>query len=260
MLQTNIDPGSLPTISSVSAAVIAAFTPAFIAGFCVQRFLEILDSLFSLDAYLNKDRKQALLNVGSLIVGLALASTLDIKMFSAIKVAASPLLDWIVTGFVISAGTDGINSILKFMSYAKQDRNLDVQNKQIENATSTENLRLLQVSGLRAIAAGQPAFPTFVLDDDLEFRLHEHIKAFAGNKFNEATWKDGPFSSYTTLADDAKILVLAATKDVVDAYNRVFLPGVPQNLQTAVSLATTPTAILPTMANAVRSGSQPRTN
>ncbi|HUK90198.1 MAG TPA: hypothetical protein VLZ81_07345 [Blastocatellia bacterium] len=106
-------------------ALVKALGPAFAAGLAIQQLLELLDPFFqSLGT-----KKKIVLNILALVVGLALAFGLNLEVIKPLidqggSTAAfnQPVWDHIVTGLIISGGTQGINSILKFMGYAKEQK------------------------------------------------------------------------------------------------------------------------------------------
>ena len=107
---------------SASEAV-TALLPAFVAGFAVQRLLEACD--FNAPDQINK----RIMTIASIVIalGLVLLSGLDdycLEILAALKGTKTPPFDWldvIVSTLVISAGTDGVNSILKFLNYKKEE-------------------------------------------------------------------------------------------------------------------------------------------
>src|SRR5467141_205674 len=110
--------------------LVTALAPVFAAGFAVQQLLEILTSF--LDAWPGFQKyKKVILGFVSLAIGLALAFGVDaLRVLQPLFMDPSgkptaqinPLLDHLVTALVISAGTEGVNSILKFVKYAKEDK------------------------------------------------------------------------------------------------------------------------------------------
>ena len=104
--------------------VIAAFGPAFAAGFAVQRLLEIVDALF---VRIGEDSafarsKPAIMAILSLAMGLLLAGLAPLRVLAPLGVTNALLADFLVTALVISAGTEGVNSIVKFLEYAKDNK------------------------------------------------------------------------------------------------------------------------------------------
>ena len=113
--------------------LIAALGPAFAAGFSLQRLLEILDPL--LTRIIGDERKRIVLGLLSLAVGLLLAFALDLHVLSKLGVSLSPrmgYLDYLVTALVVSAGTEGFNSILKFLSYKKEESHATAATEKIK--------------------------------------------------------------------------------------------------------------------------------
>jgi hypothetical protein len=102
-----------------------ALGPVFVAGFAVQQFLEILMSILNLDSNASFEKyKKAILSVASLAMGFLLAYCIpSLRVLHAVD-SKNALSGWdlVVTAFVLSAGTEGINSIVKFMKYSKEDK------------------------------------------------------------------------------------------------------------------------------------------
>jgi hypothetical protein len=103
--------------------VITALMPSFAAGFAVQRLLEILDPLVTKVA--GVDRKRIYLGLLSLLAGLGFAYGAGLRVLTHLGADTTGsffrYLDLLVTGLIISAGTEGFNSILKFLSYKKEE-------------------------------------------------------------------------------------------------------------------------------------------
>ena len=97
--------------------------PAFAAGFAVQRTLEILDPLFGKLG----DSKKIIFSLISLGMGLAIAFGARFQMLHilASNISMRPTFDMLITSLVISGGTEGFNSIMKFLSYKKEEKKID---------------------------------------------------------------------------------------------------------------------------------------
>jgi hypothetical protein len=96
-----------------------ALGPAFAAGFAVQQLLEIADPLIALLG-LTATAKKALLGFLSLCIGLTIAYVCGLRVLQALESSTTQVPgDLFVTGVVISAGTEGFNSIMKFLGYSK---------------------------------------------------------------------------------------------------------------------------------------------
>src|SRR5258706_14946551 len=91
----------------------------FLAGFIVQRFLEVVDP-FTTAKIADPNRKKVVLSVISLILGWLLAGFGHIAIFNALKWAMSSGWDVFFSGIFISAGTEGFNSLMKFANYKKE--------------------------------------------------------------------------------------------------------------------------------------------
>jgi hypothetical protein len=114
--------------------LIEGLGPAFAAGFAVQQLLEILAPLF--DKFWSGNKK-LLMGVISLAAGLSLSFYAGLRVLQPFGVNA-PAVDMIVTGLIISAGTEGINSVLKFMGYYKQKEKADAAMK-VNEVAGNEN-------------------------------------------------------------------------------------------------------------------------
>jgi hypothetical protein len=110
--------------------LVVALGPAFAAGFAIQRLLEILDPFFEMERV--KESKKMILGLVSLAVGLLLAFGIGLRVLQPLGVFSSDYLDAIVTGLIISAGSEGFNSILKFLGYAKEGKKADAAEKKEE--------------------------------------------------------------------------------------------------------------------------------
>lgn len=99
--------------------IVIALGPAFAAGFALQQLLEILDPLVEKFA---KENKKMFLAIISLLFGLALAFFAGIRVLVHLGFTGPDLWDAIITGLIVSAGTEGINSIMKYLGYAKENK------------------------------------------------------------------------------------------------------------------------------------------
>ncbi|MBM3125770.1 MAG: hypothetical protein FJZ87_11980 [Chloroflexi bacterium] len=120
--------------------LVKALGPAFAAGFAIQRLLEILDPLLDKVNFI-KDYKKVTIGIVSLLAGLALAFGVGLRVLQPLGVANADLLDAIVTALVVSAGTEGFNSIMKFLGYTKEDKKAEAADK--KNRAETHALEKL---------------------------------------------------------------------------------------------------------------------
>jgi tRNA U34 5-methylaminomethyl-2-thiouridine-forming methyltransferase MnmC len=68
--------------------------------------------------------KKAVIHTLSVVVGLVAAFTLNLHVLTALSIVPQPpdRIDKIVTGLIISLGTDGINQLVKFVEQAKNNQ------------------------------------------------------------------------------------------------------------------------------------------
>jgi hypothetical protein len=114
--------------------LITALAPVFAAGMAIQQLGEILSPLVD---KISIDYKKIILGLVSLALGLLLAFTAKLHVLQILGVAPGTGLDTIdaiVTGLIISGGTEGINSILKFLKYSKEDKKNEAAAKLSTNA------------------------------------------------------------------------------------------------------------------------------
>ncbi|HXD34364.1 MAG TPA: hypothetical protein VN643_24815 [Pyrinomonadaceae bacterium] len=128
-------------METLTPSLIKALAPAFAAGFAVQRFLEILDPV--VDRVIGSERKKIILGLTSLVAGFGFASGLGVRVLANLgaytftgKFDQNDLLDLLVTSLVISAGTEGLNSILKFMNYKKEETKAEASTKAVTSAAA----------------------------------------------------------------------------------------------------------------------------
>jgi hypothetical protein len=98
---------------------VGALAPAFACGLALQRLLEILDPLIGAIPGISGNKKLILALV-AFAVGLAVAAIEPLRVLERLDGNANSALDFVVTALIISAGTEGFNSLLKFLGYAKE--------------------------------------------------------------------------------------------------------------------------------------------
>lgn len=111
-------------------ADVSAFGPAIAASVAIQKLIEIIDGLLEWAMSWRKVAKddrpgRKRLVTGLLSVGIAFAFSAPydyIRILKHLGTGAPAALDVIVTALVIGGGTEGINSILKMLGYAKEQR------------------------------------------------------------------------------------------------------------------------------------------
>jgi hypothetical protein len=113
-----------------------SLSPAFAAGFAVQRILELFDGVLS--AVKNK---KLVCNIISLVTGLALAKFGNLHVLASLS-GSSNISLWIdvpVTGLIVSGGTEGLNSIMKFLSYKKEDQKVETADKKTNQTPAAKS-------------------------------------------------------------------------------------------------------------------------
>lgn len=100
--------------------LVVALGPAFAAGFAIQRLMELLD------AFLGGSLPDASKKRVAALISLAFAGLVTfvggVRVLYPLGMSGSSLMDGLVTMLVISAGTEGLNSIMKFLGYAKENK------------------------------------------------------------------------------------------------------------------------------------------
>lgn len=132
--------------------LITALGPVFVAGLAIQQLMEILDPI--LDKFF-PHYKKVFLGSLSLAAGLVLAFSADLHvlhLLGALPKDERLSLDAALTGVIISGGTEGINSILKFLKYKKEDVKNEAAAKVPSNANAA-NAAVPLVPAAAALAA-----------------------------------------------------------------------------------------------------------
>ncbi len=106
--------------------IVLAFGPAFAAGFALQKLLEIFDPLVERLVKGDEKAKKMFIGLISLAAGLALAFGAGIRVLVHLDYGGADLWDALITALIVSAGTEGINSIMKYLGYAKENKRNEV--------------------------------------------------------------------------------------------------------------------------------------
>lgn len=116
--------------------LITALAPVFAAGMGIQQLGEILSPVID---RINADYKKVVIGLISLSLSLAIAFNADLRILETLNLEGARgdqlnFLDELITGFIISGGTEGINSILKFLKYKKEEVKNEAATKSPANA------------------------------------------------------------------------------------------------------------------------------
>jgi len=98
--------------------LVQALGPVFAAGFAVQQLLELIGPI--LDGA--GDNKKLVAGMISVAAGLGLAFGAGLSVLEPLGVTGAHTVDRLTTALIISGGTEGVNSVLKFLKYTKEDK------------------------------------------------------------------------------------------------------------------------------------------
>jgi hypothetical protein len=143
--------------------IIMALAPVFAAGFAIQQLLEVPGTLLELYGGDNAQKyKKIILGILGAIAGCLLAASVDdlavlrVLLTHTVTDAAGksttvvPVISrWVevpVTGLILSAGTEGVNSILKFMKYAKEDKKNEASGSTPSDSTARSSMVALPMT------------------------------------------------------------------------------------------------------------------
>jgi len=99
--------------------LILALAPVFAAGMGIQQLGEILDPILEKIA---PNNKRVVIGFLSLSIGLVVAFVGGLDALKPLSGEEHFVTNHLITGLIISGGTEGINSILKFLKYSKEDK------------------------------------------------------------------------------------------------------------------------------------------
>jgi hypothetical protein len=108
---------------------IGALAPAFACGLALQRLLEILDPVIQAIPGVASNKKLVLALV-AFAVGLAVAAMEQLRVLERLGAGVNETVDFLVTALIVSAGTEGFNSLLKFLGYAKEAKKGDAADRE----------------------------------------------------------------------------------------------------------------------------------
>lgn len=109
--------------TKTTAEYVQALAAPFIAGFAVQQGVEVLSSFISLIGKIDGDTKvkKAIFSAFSVILAWIIVAYAHLDVLKPF-IQGTP--DWVnsfTTIIFVSAGTEGFNSLLKWLSYKKDD-------------------------------------------------------------------------------------------------------------------------------------------
>ena len=108
--------------------LIQALAPVFVASFALQQLIELLDPILD---QLIKQHKKWILSVTALVVGLALSLGLGLRVLHLLGVTRFAWVDMILTALFLAGGTKGINDLIKFIGYKKEEAKAALNEAQV---------------------------------------------------------------------------------------------------------------------------------
>lgn len=123
-----------------AAKIAGALAPAFTAGFAVQQTIELVDTALSVKAtgwwatelVKNPGLKKLITSLIGLLLAIILVISGQFDVISPLLSAGTklpPLVAGLITVIFISGGTEGFNSLLKFISWKKEEAKSNAANK-----------------------------------------------------------------------------------------------------------------------------------
>ena len=97
---------------------IQSLAPVFVASFALQQLIELLDPI--LDQFI-KQHKKWILSATAFVVGLALSLGLGLRILYPLGITRFAWVDMILTALFLTGGTKGINDLIKFIGYKKEE-------------------------------------------------------------------------------------------------------------------------------------------
>ncbi len=98
--------------------------PVVLSGYAIQQLLELLDPVLG---RLGQPKK-VWYGAMALVFGLLLAQVAGLRLFAPLGVENVPAwLDGLVTGLVVSASSEGFNSVNKYLAYLKHKEKKDAR-------------------------------------------------------------------------------------------------------------------------------------
>ena len=110
--------------SASLTSIVTGLAPAFIAGFAVQQAVEVISSLLAFSKGLDNNikAKKAVLSLIAVVISAIVVTSSKFDVFAPFSgdTGHSGAHVFLTIVFV-SAGTEGFNSLLKWLSYKKED-------------------------------------------------------------------------------------------------------------------------------------------
>jgi len=98
--------------------LVDALAPAMVVSVALQQLIELADPI--LDKFL-KDQKKWILSAAAVVIGIALAAVLRLRILEPLGASCPDLLDLLLTAFFLSGGTKAFNDLIKIVGYKKEE-------------------------------------------------------------------------------------------------------------------------------------------
>jgi len=106
---------------------------AMVVAFGIQQGIDVIDSLITGFGVIKSDPtsvsyKKAILKIISLVVGFAAAQFMNVDVLRGLP-SAPEFLHKFITALALAGGTEGVNSVLKYAAYSKENKKNDAAAK-----------------------------------------------------------------------------------------------------------------------------------
>lgn len=237
--------------ATTAVDLVTALAPAFAAGMAVQRLIEIADH--PLTKAIGEENKKGGLGLLSLFVGLGLSYGLGLRVLIHLGVADSALvafLDYFVTGLIVSAGTEGFNSILKFVSYKKDEKKAEAET---EKSRAEDPLSL---GGRLRTLEVRLDMPQRKPEDVFKEKLQNQVRRLKDDPDIVVDFKNGKLNQHAADDAQAQLVVMLASEDSADAFGKVLNSKGRKTVRSSISRNTSYSAALGVMRTAVSEGAE----
>ncbi len=108
--------------------LITALAPAMVVSVALQQLIELADPI--LDKFLQPHKKW-ILSAAAVVIGIALAGLLNLRILQPLGVSCPDVLDILLTAFFLSGGTKAFNDLIKIVGYKKEETRAQLDEPQI---------------------------------------------------------------------------------------------------------------------------------
>jgi hypothetical protein len=132
----------------IMAAQSAGISAAMVVAFGIQQVVETFDSIASAFNFVGTtptaiSHKKAVLKLLSLVLSWFAAQALGIDVLQGTGVPDEGWLHSLITIVALAGGTEGVNSVLKYAGYAKENKKNEAASKLDPAVPMSQNLRVI---------------------------------------------------------------------------------------------------------------------